>query len=54
MELFSIFYHHSGRFASIGGETIYFGGEILEKSLLDADKIRYLDLVDEMEKLGYI
>ena len=53
MDSFAIYYYHGGRFASIGGETVYIGGTILRKSGFDADRVGFLELVDDVEKLGY-
>lgn len=51
---FSIFVHHGGNFVSLGKENEYVGGQIHIKSGLDADRFGYLDLEDEVKKLGYI
>ena len=53
MDSFSIYYYHDGRFASIEGEMMYIGGTILHKSMFDADRVGFLDLVDDVEKLEF-
>ena len=53
MDKFAIYYYHGGRFANVGDTVVYFNGQIMPKHGLDADRIGYLDLVDDMEKLGY-
>ena len=37
----------------MGGEVVYVGGEISARHGIDVDRVGYLDLVDEVEKMGY-
>ena len=53
MDTFSIYYYHGGHFHSVEDEVVYVGGEIYSKHGLDADRIGFLDLIDDMENLGY-
>ena len=53
MGTFPIYYYHGGRFANVGDTVIYFDGHIFPRYGLDADRIGYLDLVDDVEQLGY-
>ena len=46
------FYYYRGRFANFGAEVVYVGAKIKPRHRLDPDRIGFLNLVDEVEKLG--
>ncbi|KAH6783410.1 hypothetical protein C2S52_008369 [Perilla frutescens var. hirtella] len=51
---FFIYIHHGGQFHTLlDGDKIYSGGELTTRHFFDKDKFGYLDLEDEVEKLGY-
>ncbi|GER55753.1 eukaryotic translation initiation factor 2(eIF-2) family protein, partial [Striga asiatica] len=49
----SIFLDHGGRFVMLDNAMEYFGGDVHIRHGIDFDRFGYLDLVDEIEKLGY-
>ncbi|GER55902.1 60S ribosomal protein l9 [Striga asiatica] len=49
----SIFLNHGGSFVMLDNAMEYFGGDVHIRHGIDLDRFGYLDLVDEIEKLGY-
>ena len=49
LEKFLIYYHHGGRFINIEEVVVYVGGFMLSKHRLDAYRIGYLDLINDIE-----
>ncbi|GER31712.1 RING/U-box superfamily protein [Striga asiatica] len=53
-EKLSIFVNHGGKFVMLDNAMEYFGGDIHISHGIDIDRFGYLDLVDVVEKLGYV
>ncbi|XP_057790453.1 uncharacterized protein LOC131007556 [Salvia miltiorrhiza] len=52
---FGLCIYHGGKFATIGTSSrLYSGGELTSRYGLDRDRFGYLDLEEEVQKLGYV
>lgn len=52
--MFSIYIFHGGSYVKVGDKGVYNGGEISRFGNLDPDRFGYLDLVELVDKLGYV
>ncbi|GER43602.1 transcription termination/antitermination protein NusA [Striga asiatica] len=52
-DFFLLFINHKGRFVVVDGYEAYYGDCVATVTGLDADRLGYFDIEDEMKKLGY-
>lgn len=51
---FGIYINHGGFFHTLDGSTHYIGGTLVPRFDLDTDRYGYLDIEEEVQKLGYV
>lgn len=49
-----MYIHHGGQFGSFDDAVFYVGGHLVLKLELDVDRFGYLNMEEEIEKLGYV
>ncbi|GER30623.1 transposase [Striga asiatica] len=52
-DFFLLFINHKGRFVTVDGYEAYYGDKVATVTGLDADRLGYFDIEDEITKLGY-
>ncbi|GER37353.1 polyketide cyclase/dehydrase and lipid transportsuperfamily protein [Striga asiatica] len=52
-DFFLLFINHKGRFVTVDGYETYYGDCVATVTGLDADRLGYFDIEDEITKLGY-
>ncbi|GER29300.1 glycine--tRNA ligase beta subunit [Striga asiatica] len=53
IDFFLLFINHKGRFVTVDRYEAYYGDCVATVTGLDADRLGYFDIEDEIEKLGY-
>ncbi|CAA0813182.1 MuDR family transposase, partial [Striga hermonthica] len=52
-DFFMLFINHKGRFVTLEGHEYYYGDFVATVTGLDADRLGYFDIEDQIKKLGY-
>ncbi|CAA0823065.1 Unknown protein, partial [Striga hermonthica] len=52
-DFFMLFINHKGRFVTLEGHEYYYGDFVATVTGLDADRLGYFNIEDQIKKLGY-